>query len=252
MLRSVSVSSLKRAVSSAHAQSRALSSTPASATPFVYQSLFESASKDATEYRRLDKASEHVRTVSLGNGKTFLDVQPEALRQLSAQAMVDISHLLRPAHLQQLSNILKDAEATENDRFVALELLKNANIASNLVLPGCQDTGTAIISGKVCLPACVLCAGLHSQPCIHMLITCKSNCCCSRWLVQRGQFVLTDGKDEEHLSRGVYDTYTNTNLRYSQVRPHPAPRCVCMCACKQSLITVIVRHMCAGGPDQHV
>lgn len=97
--------------------------------------------------------------------------------------MTDIAHLLRPAHLQSLSNILKDPEATQNDRFVALELLKNANIASNFVLPGCQDTGTAIVSGK------------------------------------RGQFVLTDGKDEEHISRGVYDTYTGTNLRYSQVAP---------------------------------
>ena len=87
------------------------------------------------------------------------------------------------AHLKQLSNILKDPEATENDKFVALELLKNANIAANLVLPGCQDTGTAIIMGK------------------------------------RGQNVLTDGKDEEHLSNGVYDTYTKRNLRYSQVAP---------------------------------
>jgi fumarate hydratase class I len=97
--------------------------------------------------------------------------------------MTDIAHLLRPAHLKQLSNILKDPEATSNDRFVALELLKNANIASNFVLPGCQDTGTAIISGK------------------------------------RGHAVLTDGNDEKHLSHGVYDTYTGTNLRYSQVAP---------------------------------
>jgi fumarate hydratase class I len=92
-----------------------------------------------------------------------------------------LNSLLRPAHLKQLSNILKDSEATRNDKFVAMELLKNAQIASHFVLPSCQDTGTAIISGK------------------------------------RGQFVLTDGKDEEHLSHGVYDTYTNTNLRYSQV-----------------------------------
>lgn len=75
-------------------------------------------------------------------------MEPEGLRHLSAHAMTDIAHLLRPAHLQQLSNILKDPESTENDRFVALELLKNANIASNYVLPGCQDTGTAIVSGK--------------------------------------------------------------------------------------------------------
>jgi fumarate hydratase class I len=113
-----------------------------------------------------EAASKHVTVEQLGSHK-FLKVDPQALRILSAQAMTDIAHLLRPAHLQQLSNILKDPEATRNDRFVALELLKNANIASNFVLPGCQDTGTAIISGK------------------------------------RGQFVLTDGKDEEALSRGV-------------------------------------------------
>ena len=112
-----------------------------------------------------------------------MKVDPEGLRLLSSSAMRDIAHLLRPAHLKQLSNILKDPESTENDKFVALELLKNANIASNFILPGCQDTGTAIVSGK------------------------------------RGQFVLTDGKDEEHLSRGIYDTYTGTNLRYSQVAP---------------------------------
>ena len=148
-------------------------------TPFVYQNLFETATADSTEYRKL--TGDFVNTINV-NGKKFLEVQPEALRLLSAQAMTDIAHLLRPAHLQQLSNILKDSEATENDKFVALELLKNANIASNFILPGCQDTGTAIITGK------------------------------------RGQFVLTDGNDEEHLSRGVFDTYTKTNLRYSQVQ----------------------------------
>ena len=129
-----------------------------------------------------NQASAFVSTQTI-NGNEFLNVKPEALRLLSAQAMTDIAHLLRPAHLKQLSNILKDPEATSNDKFVALELLKNANIASNFVLPGCQDTGTAIISGK------------------------------------RGQFVLTDGDDETHLSHGVYDTYTATNLRYSQVAP---------------------------------
>lgn len=113
----------------------------------------------------------------------FLKVEPEALRMLSAQAMTDIAHLLRPAHLQQLSNIMKDPESTTNDKFVALELLKNANIAADGILPGCQDTGTAIVMGK------------------------------------RGQYVMTDGHDETHLSRGVYDTYTTTNLRYSQVAP---------------------------------
>jgi fumarate hydratase class I len=122
------------------------STAAASTTPFVYQSLFEEATKDTTEYRKL--SSDHVQPFNV-NGKQFLEVAPEALRLLSSQAMVDIAHLLRPAHLAQLSKILKDPEATENDKFVALELLKNANIASNLILPGCQDTGTAIISGKV-------------------------------------------------------------------------------------------------------
>ena len=88
-----------------------------------------------------------------------------------------------PGHLQQLANILKDPEASSNDRFVALELLKNANIAAGRVLPGCQDTGTAIVMGK------------------------------------RGQYVWTDGEDEKALSQGVFDTYTNTHLRYSQVAP---------------------------------
>ena len=147
---------------------------------FTYQELFDLAPDEKTVYKKL--TGDHVSTIE-ANGIKFLKVEPEALRILTAQAMIDIAHLLRPAHLQQLSNILKDVESTDNDKFVALELLKNANIASNFVLPGCQDTGTAIISGK------------------------------------RGQYVLTDGNDECHLSRGVYDTYTGTNLRYSQVAP---------------------------------
>ena len=147
---------------------------------FHYQELFDLAPDEKTVYKKL--TGNHVSTVEV-DGLKFLKVEPEALRLITAQAMIDIAHLLRPAHLQQLSNILRDTESTDNDKFVALELLKNANIASNFILPGCQDTGTAIISGK------------------------------------RGQFVLTDGKDESHLSRGVYDTYTGTNLRYSQVAP---------------------------------
>ena len=149
--------------------------------PFEYQEVFDlKGIKDETEYRLLTK--EGVRKVTHGD-KTFLEIEPSALRLLSGQAMRDIAHLLRPAHLKQLSKILDDAEATDNDKFVALELLKNANIASNFVLPGCQDTGTAIVSGK------------------------------------RGMGVLTDGDDETHLSHGIYDTYINTNLRYSQVAP---------------------------------
>ncbi|WP_433333809.1 fumarate hydratase [Spirillospora sp. CA-294931] len=135
---------------------------------------------DETEYRLL--TGEGVSTFEAG-GREFLQVEPEALRLLTETAMRDISHLLRPAHLAQLRRILDDPEASPNDRFVALDLLKNAGISSGGVLPMCQDTGTAIIMGK------------------------------------RGQHVLTDGRDEEHLSRGVYDAYTKLNLRYSQMAP---------------------------------
>ena len=166
----------RRVCARAQRLGRGFSGAPA----FQYQELFDLSPDKKTEYVKV--TDKHVSTVEMG-GIKFLKVEPEALRLLSARAMTDIAHLLRPAHLQQLSNILKDPEATENDRFVALELLKNANIASNFVLPGCQDTGTAIAMGK------------------------------------RGQHVLTDGKDEAHISRGVYDTYTGTNLRYSQTAP---------------------------------
>ncbi|MDL4772258.1 fumarate hydratase [Actinomadura xylanilytica] len=135
---------------------------------------------DDTEYRLL--TADGVSTFD-ANGRTFLQVEPEALRLLTETAMRDISHLLRPAHLAQLRRILDDPEASPNDRFVALDLLKNAGIASGGVLPMCQDTGTAIVMGK------------------------------------RGQHVLTDGRDEEHVSRGVYDAYTKLNLRYSQMAP---------------------------------
>jgi len=161
----------------AHALGRRLESTVA---PFHYEPLFDLAPDTATPYRKL--TGDFVTPMTL-DGRPFLKVEPEALRLLAATAMRDIAHLLRPAHLQQLSNILKDPEATANDKFVALQFLNNANIASQLVLPGCQDTGTAIVSGK------------------------------------RGQHVLTDGQDESHLSRGIYDTYTGTYLRYSQVAP---------------------------------
>uniref|UniRef100_A0A7S2WVC0 fumarate hydratase n=1 Tax=Rhizochromulina marina TaxID=1034831 RepID=A0A7S2WVC0_9STRA len=158
----------------------------ASAPDFTYQPLFPTSlatgatGGDQTEYRKL--TGDYVETVAL-DGQEFLRVAPEGLRLLASSAFVDIAHLLRPAHLQSLSNILEDPEASENDKFVAIEMLKNANIASSMVLPMCQDTGTAIIMGK------------------------------------RGQHVLTDGEDEAHLSQGVYDTYTGTNLRYSQVVP---------------------------------
>ncbi|HUD38534.1 MAG TPA: fumarate hydratase [Streptosporangiaceae bacterium] len=135
---------------------------------------------DTTEYRLISDAG--VRT-SRALGREFLEVDPRALTLLTAEAMHDIAHLLRPAHLRQLGSILDDPQASPNDRFVAGDLLKNACIAAGGVLPMCQDTGTAIVMGK------------------------------------RGQDVLTDGKDEEHIARGVYDAYTKLNLRYSQLAP---------------------------------
>jgi fumarate hydratase class I len=136
--------------------------------------------KDETSYRLITK--DHVSTFDAG-GKKFVHVEPEALRLLTREAMRDIAHLLRPAHLTQLASILKDPEASPNDRFVALDLLKNANIAAGGVLPMCQDTGTAVILGK------------------------------------KGQYVFTGGGDEEAIAHGVFDTYLTSNLRYSQMAP---------------------------------
>ena len=116
-------------------------------------------------------------------GRTILQVEPQALRTLAFEAIKDISHLLRPGHLAQLAKILEDPEASPNDRFVALDLLKNANISAGGVLPMCQDTGTAIVMGK------------------------------------KGQHVWTSGEDEEHLSHGIFDAYQQLNLRYSQMAP---------------------------------
>jgi fumarate hydratase, class I len=135
---------------------------------------------DETPYRLL--TTEGVSTFETPEG-TFLKVTPEAITLLTEQAMKDIAHLLRPAHLQQLADILDDPEASDNDRFVALDLLKNANIAAGGVLPMCQDTGTAIVKGK------------------------------------KGQFVFTGGGDEEAIARGVFNTYLTANLRYSQMAP---------------------------------
>jgi fumarate hydratase class I len=135
---------------------------------------------DHTEYRLI--STEGVDTFETSEG-TFLRVSPAAITQLTEVAMRDIAHLLRPGHLQQLADILKDPEASANDRFVALDLLKNASISAGGVLPMCQDTGTAIIKAK------------------------------------KGQFVFTGGGDEEAISRGVYNTYQTSNLRYSQLAP---------------------------------
>ena len=146
---------------------------------FHYQEIF-STGEDTTPYRKL--TSDFVSTMIV-DGQEILKIEPEALTLLTAEAMRDVAHLLRPEHLRQLANILKDDEASENDKFVATELLKNANVAAGMVLPGCQDTGTAIIMGK------------------------------------KGQYVWTDGTDKEQLSHGVFKTYTETNLRYSQLAP---------------------------------
>ena len=135
---------------------------------------------DTTQYRLVSK--EGVSVVKHGD-KEFLQVEPRALELLTEVALHDISHYLRAEHLQQLTNIVKDPEASPNDRFVAIDLLKNANIAAGGVLPMCQDTGTAIVMGK------------------------------------KGQHVLTTGKDEIAISQGIYDAYTKLNLRYSQMAP---------------------------------
>lgn len=146
---------------------------------FQYQEIFEHG-PDTTAYRRL--TSDYVATTRF-EGREILTVQPEALTLLAREAMDDVAHLLRASHLKQLSYILDDPEASDNDRFVALELLKNANIAAGRVLPGCQDTGTAIAVGY------------------------------------KGQQVFTTGHDVEALSRGIYDAYAQRHLRYSQMAP---------------------------------
>ncbi|SDE58594.1 fumarate hydratase [Rhodococcus tukisamuensis] len=147
---------------------------------FLYEDLLP-IGEDTTEYRLL--TTEGVSTVEGPDGRTFLQVEPEALQLLTETALHDISHYLRTDHLTQLASILDDPEASNNDKFVALDLLKNANIAAAGVLPMCQDTGTAIVMGK------------------------------------RGQQVLTPGDDEESIARGVYDAFTRLNLRYSQNAP---------------------------------
>jgi len=146
---------------------------------FTYSDLLP-LSADRTKYRLVSK--EGVSVIKLGD-KEFLQVEPSALTLLTETAIHDISHYLRTEHLEQLAKILTDPEASANDRFVALDLLKNANIAAGGVLPMCQDTGTALIMGK------------------------------------KGQYVLTTAKDEVALSQGVYDAFTKLNLRYSQMAP---------------------------------
>lgn len=149
------------------------------APEFTYQDLLP-IGEDKTEYRLL--STEGVSTFT-AEGREFLKVSPDAISNLTQVAIHDISHYLRAEHLQQLANILKDPESSPNDRFVAIDLLKNANISAGGILPMCQDTGTAIVMGK------------------------------------KGQQVLTDEKDEISISKGVYDAFTKLNLRYSQLAP---------------------------------
>ena len=135
---------------------------------------------DETPYRLV--TTEGVSTFDTTEG-TFLKVESSALTRLTAEAMHDIAHYLRPAHLGQMRAIIDDPEASDNDRFVALDLLQNANIAAGGVLPMCQDTGTAIVMGK------------------------------------KGELVLTGGDDQVAISRGIHETYATSNLRFSQMAP---------------------------------
>ncbi len=146
---------------------------------FHYQPLFELGSNE-TPYRKL--MSDGVSTARLG-GREILQVEPEVLRSVARTAFDDVAHLLRPGHLEQLRSIIDDPEASANDRFVALELLRNANVAAARVLPGCQDTGTAIVLGH------------------------------------KGERVLTAADDRVPLSQGIFDAYAERNLRYSQMAP---------------------------------
>jgi len=148
-------------------------------TKYRYQPIFELGT-DKTPYRQL--ATDGVSVVTV-DGREFLRVDPDVLREVSRQAFDDIAHLLRPAHLGQLRKVVDDPESSPNDKFVAMELLRNANIAAARVLPGCQDTGTAIVMGH------------------------------------KGERVLTDGDDAEAISHGVFDAYELRNLRYSQLAP---------------------------------
>jgi fumarate hydratase class I len=147
--------------------------------PFAYTELLP-LGPDDTEYRLI--STDGIDTFETSAG-AFLRVDPSAITLLTEVAMRDIAHLLRPGHLQQLANILEDPEASANDRFVAVDLLKNASIAAGGILPMCQDTGTAIVKAK------------------------------------KGQLVFTGGGDEEAISRGIYNTYKTSNLRYSQLAP---------------------------------
>jgi fumarate hydratase, class I len=156
-----------------------MNAPPQITPPYRHTPLFP-LGKDTAPYRKL--GSDGVRVEKIG-GREIVVVEREALRALAEAAFTDINHLLRPGHLQQLRSILDDPEASDNDKFVAYDFLKNANIAAGGVLPMCQDTGTAIIMGK------------------------------------KGRLVFTDGNDEAALAEGARDAYLKRNLRYSQLAP---------------------------------
>ncbi len=164
---------------SANARIDAMDSLPPRSPGFTYSPMFP-LGEGSTPWKKLDIAGVSTATC---DGQTVLRIKPEALSELAFRAFHDVAHLLRPGHLAQLRKILDDPEASANDRFVALDLLKNASIAAGGVLPMCQDTGTAIVFGK------------------------------------KGQHVWVQGDEEEALSWGVHRTYTETNLRYSQMAP---------------------------------
>src|ERR1700760_279702 len=152
---------------------------PPKTPPYKHTPLFP-LGKDTTTYRKISADGVRVETVM---GRDMLVVSREALRTLAEAAFMDINHLLRPGHLASLKKIVEDPEASDNDKFVAFDFLKNANIAAGGVLPMCQDTGTAIIMGK------------------------------------KGRLVFTDGDDEGALAEGARDSYLKRNLRYSQLAP---------------------------------
>jgi len=158
----------------------------ANATPFVYQPMFEHEAHLDIPFKRDEELSKGVSTASITVGgveRPIVNIEPWVLSKLAEHCITQVEHFLRPGHLGQLAKILSDPEASDNDRFTARNLLQNAVVASEGVLPGCQDTGTAIVMGK------------------------------------RGQYVFTDGDDEGHLTKGVYEAYLRRNLRYSQVSP---------------------------------
>ena len=149
------------------------------AEEFRFQEMFPHG-EDKTPYRRIEGDFTGTETL---RGERILTIDPAGLRKLTAEAIRDVSHLFRPGHLAQLRKILDDSEASPNDHFVARNMLRNATVSAGMILPSCQDTGTAIVLGK------------------------------------KGQRVWTGGGDEEAIAHGVWDTYVGTNLRYSQLSP---------------------------------